>query len=161
MAIRKKTWTEKLNDNKDLPKIEALKGKQELKWGKGTMVIPAPMEVDAIMKKIPEGRLITINQIRSIVARKHNATIGCPITTGIFAWIASHAAEEEERKGKADITPWWRTLKSDGLLNENYPGGMEIQKKRLRREGHSFVRKGQHFMVNNFEQFLIDPLALD
>jgi len=78
-------------------------------------VIPAPMEVDEIMRQVPEGKLITINEIRSILAKKHNATIGCPITTGIFAWIAANAAEEARMEGKKSITPYWRTLKT-GLL---------------------------------------------
>ena len=56
---------------------------------------PAPREVDAIMKAVPEGKLITIHEIRAILAKRHGATIGCPLTTGIFAWIAAHAAEED------------------------------------------------------------------
>ena len=59
------------------------------------MVIPSPREVDAIMKRVPAGKLITINEIRAVLARRHGATIGCPMTTGIFAWIAANAAEED------------------------------------------------------------------
>ena len=33
-------------------------------------------EVDEIMKKVPRGKLITINQIREVVAKRHGATIG-------------------------------------------------------------------------------------
>ena len=33
-------------------------------WGEGTVVVPAPREVDAIMKLIPKGKLITIQEIR-------------------------------------------------------------------------------------------------
>ena len=35
------------------------------RWGTGTFVIPAPLEVDAIMRKVPKGKLITINEIRA------------------------------------------------------------------------------------------------
>jgi hypothetical protein len=52
--------------------------------------------------------------IRAILAKRHGATIGCPLTTGIFAWIASHAAEELAAQGRKRITPYWRTLKSTG-----------------------------------------------
>jgi hypothetical protein len=45
------------------------------------------------------------------------------MTTGIFAWIAANAAEEQKRKGEKEITPYWRTLKSGGVINEKYPGG--------------------------------------
>ncbi|MEM2999158.1 MAG: hypothetical protein QXV09_00525 [Candidatus Bathyarchaeia archaeon] len=58
------------------------------------MVIPAPIEVDELMRKVPVGKLVTINEIRAALARKHGAIIGCPLTTGIFAWVAAHAAEE-------------------------------------------------------------------
>ena len=52
----KKSWNEKLADSKDLPKIGAVSGTMSRRWGAGTMVIPAPKEVDAIMKKVPRGR---------------------------------------------------------------------------------------------------------
>ena len=114
----RKSWREKLADSKDLPKVVKIEGKMSKRWGTGTVVIPAPMEVDEIMRKVRKGKLITINQIRSVLARKHKATIGCPITTGIFAWIAAHAAEEAAEKGKKRIPPYWRTLKTDGVINE-------------------------------------------
>jgi hypothetical protein len=58
------------------------------------MVIPAPLEVDALMRHVPKGRVTTINQIRQALARKHRVDFACPITTGIFAWIAAHAAAQ-------------------------------------------------------------------
>src|SRR6185295_18471223 len=118
-------------------------GNMTKRWGTGTMVIPAPREVDEIMRHVPRGRLITINEIRAILARKHNADFGCPITTGIFAWIAAHAAEEAALEGKSRITPYWRTLKTGGQLNEKYPGGIPQLKKRLTAEGHKIVKKGK------------------
>lgn len=54
------------------------------------------------------------------------------MTTGIFAWISAHAAEEAAAEGVQDVTPYWRTLKSDGELNEKYPGGVEQQALNLR-----------------------------
>ncbi len=152
----KKSWREKLEDSKDLPKVVDISEKMSKKWGEGTVVIPAPREVDEIMKSVPEGKLITINQIREKLARKHNATIGCPITTGIFAWIAAHAAEEEVKEGKKNITPYWRTLKAGGVINEKYPGGIDAQKKLLEKEGHEVVKKGKKYVVKDFEKFLVE-----
>ncbi len=133
-ALKKtrKSWREKLADDKGLPKVEKITDKMSKRWGTGTVVIPAPKEVDEIMKTVPEGKLITINEIRIILAKKHGATIGCPITTGIFALITAQAADEAAREGEKDVTPYWRTLKSDGELNEKYPGGAEAQAVRLR-----------------------------
>jgi len=52
------------------------------------------------MKTIPKGKLITINEVRQIPAKRHGGTIGCPITTGIFAWIAANAVAEEAKEGR-------------------------------------------------------------
>ncbi|MEN3034816.1 MAG: hypothetical protein ABC537_00805 [Candidatus Methanosuratincola sp.] len=42
------------------------------------MAIPSPREVYEIMKSVPEGRVTTVNGIRSALARRHGATICCP-----------------------------------------------------------------------------------
>ena len=153
----RKSWQEKLVDSKDLPRVEKITGKMSKRWETGTVVIPAPIEVDEIMRSVPKGKVITINQIRNELAKKHGATIGCPITTGIFAWVAAHAAEEEAEQGKKRITPYWRTLKSGGELNEKYPGGVKAQAARLREEGLTIEPgKGKRPpKVRDFEKHLI------
>jgi hypothetical protein len=153
---KKKSWREKLLDSKDLPRLIEF-GKTPKNWPAGVYVIPAPVEVDGIMKQVTQGKLITVNQIREILAKKHKADYACPITTGIFCWVAAHAAEEEAADGKKDITPYWRTLKSDGILNEKFPGGIEGQKKHLEKEGHKVIRKGKskNFTVADLEKSLI------
>jgi alkylated DNA nucleotide flippase Atl1 len=151
---RKKTWCEKLQDSKDLPRVEKISERMSKKWGTGTIVIPAPVEVDELMRKAPKGKLTTINHIREALARKHKATIGCPITTGIFASIAAHASEEQKQKGQKNVTPYWRTLKVGGVINERYPGGTEEQKKLLTSEGHKVVPKGKKYIVVNYEKSL-------
>ena len=76
MAKLRKSWREKLLDSKDLPRVVEVNQKMSKKWGIGTCVIPAPLEVDGIMKQVPEGKLITINQIREILAKRHHASFG-------------------------------------------------------------------------------------
>jgi alkylated DNA nucleotide flippase Atl1 len=155
MPTKKTTWSEKLKDNKGLPKVEKITDKMSKKWGTGTVVIPAPIEVDEMMRKIPAGKLTTINHIRAALAKKHKATIGCPMTTGIFAWIAAYAAEERRELGEQDVTPYWRTLKAGGVLNEKYPGGAETQKLLLEMEGHTVIKKGKKYAVLDYEKSLI------
>jgi len=154
VTTNRKSWSEKLRDSKGLPKVQKITGKMSKRWGAGTVVIPAPIEVNEMMRKVPKGKLVTINEIRSALAKKHNATIGCPITTGIFAWIAANAAQEERLQGREDITPYWRTLKSNGVINEKYPGGARGQKRLLEEEGHRVVRKGTKYVVADYEKFL-------
>ena len=67
----KKSWREKLADSKGLPKVSRVDGKLIKRWGKGTFVIPAPLEVDALMKCVPKGRVVTINELRDALAAKH------------------------------------------------------------------------------------------
>jgi len=156
---KRKSWFEKLKDSKGLPVVERITDKMSKRWGTGTVVIPAPMEVNEIMRKVPEGKLTTINEIRAALAKKHGATIGCPITTGIFAWIAANAAEEQKLQGEKGITPYWRTLKTGGVINEKYPGGVEAQKKLLEKEGHRVVKKGKKCVVVNYEKSLAKRLT--
>ena len=157
MAYKRKTWREKLADNKGLPKVVPITGKMSRKWGEGTVVVAAPMEVDELMRQVPKGKLTTINELRVALARKHKATIACPITTGIFAWISAHAAAEAQAAGKKKVTPWWRTIKPNGELNPKYPGGVAAQAKLLRAEGHHLTAgKGQKpSRVANFENALV------
>ncbi|UCG37648.1 MAG: MGMT family protein [Candidatus Bathyarchaeota archaeon] len=131
------------------------------RWGSGTVVIPAPREVDEIMKKIPKGKLITIGDIRMALAEKHGATIACPLTTGIFAWVAANAAEEEKEQGKRDVTPYWRTLKKEGEINPKYPGGVQAQRLLLESEGHNVIQRGKKYIVENFEKSLADIPAFE
>jgi alkylated DNA nucleotide flippase Atl1 len=154
LPAKRKTWCEKLNDGKGLPEVKPISSKFSKRWGSGTLVIPAPLEVDEIMKGIPQGKVTTINEIRAALAKKHNATIGCPITTGIFAWISANAAEERRQNGEENITPYWRTLKTGGFLNEKYPGGVEAQKQLLEKEGHKVVAKGKRCQILLNEEIL-------
>jgi len=151
------SWREKLADSKDLPKVVEINDRMSQRWGTGTCVIPAPKEVDELMKKVPKGKVTTINDIRAALARRHGATIGCPITTGIFARIAAKAAEEAKSEGKKDLTPYWRTLKSGGELNPKYPGGAEAQAARLKDEGHAIElgRDNRPKRVKDFGKSLI------
>jgi hypothetical protein len=79
MVKFKETWREKLGSTaqrQGLPRVIEVNEKMSKKWGTGTFVIPAPLEVDGIMKSVPQGKLITINIIREKLAKKHNATSG-------------------------------------------------------------------------------------
>ena len=154
----KKSWREKLADSKGLPSVGKVTGKMSKRWGEGTMVIPAPLEVDALMKQVPRGRVVTLAELRAALAKSHRADFACPITTGIFSWIAAHASAEAEAEGAKKITPFWRTLKTGGEVNPKYPGGAGQMAKRLRAEGHQLVSKGKKTFVAEYEKKLFTEL---
>lgn len=163
MVYKKKTWTEKLQDKKKYPKVIMFErsfpcGKALEKWGAqvgDSVVITQPLEVDELMKKVPKGKVITIYEICTRLAKKHNVKYCCPLTTGIFINIAAHAAEETKEKGEKDSTPYWRTLKTNGVLNHKFPGGVEKQKKLLEEEGFTIIGKGKTLTVKDYEQYLV------
>ena len=157
MTKKKRSWREKLADSKDFPKVAEIDCTKTKRWGEGTFVIPAPLEVDAAMKQVRRGKLTTIDAIRKALAKKHGATIACPITTGIFAWIAAHAADEDEHEGRKRITPYWRTLKTGGELNPKYPGGIKNLRARLAAEGHRIIKKGSRYFVADYEGAVVEP----
>jgi len=134
----RKSWREKM-DNPNLPKVVAIPPKMQKRYGMGTMLVPSPHAVEALIRSVRKGSLVTVSRLREILAGKYATDVACPLTTGIFVRIAAEAAEEDLRAGKAKVTPYWRVVKDDGSLNPRLPGGVERQAERLRAEGHRIV----------------------
>jgi alkylated DNA nucleotide flippase Atl1 len=157
MASKKKTWKEKLEDNKGFPKIIGYSshlpcGKALHKLGakSGQRVVLAPaLEVQGCMRQVPKGKLITLNEIGSYLAKKHNADYGCTLITGIAVMIVANATEETDGN-----VPYWRTIKNSGELNGKFPGGVERHKELLEKEGFRILQKGKKFFVADFERYL-------
>lgn len=138
--MARKTFNEKLNDSKDMPKIISVKDEKSIsRYGGSEMLIAPPLEYNEIMSNVPEGKIITTKQIREYLADKHGADFTCPLTAGIFINLAAQASHEREN----NKIPFWRTLKTEGELNPKYPLGIEYQKQMLEKEGHTFIFKGR------------------
>jgi alkylated DNA nucleotide flippase Atl1 len=159
ITYRKKTWQEKLEDKKGLPKILELKEnfpcykalhKMGVEQG-DKVVLVNPSEVVEVMKQVPKGKLITIIEVCKKIAENHKVKGCCSLTAGIFVTIAANAVEEAARDSKDLGIPYWRILKADGFLNPKYPGGEEAHKKHLEDEGHTFNIKGKRYRVNDFK----------
>ena len=154
--MKKKSFNDKLVSNGDLPKI--LKVEQKNSEGKEpvgkTMLVAPASEYDQIMRRIPEGKIITSDEIRTFLAQKYKADYTCQLTAGIFINIVANASEERKAQGSSDITPYWRTLKKYGQLNEKYPGGVQTQKTLLESEGHEVIQKGRKFFVKEYKKVL-------
>ena len=151
----KKDFNAMMKEEKGMPKIEIITDEKTIKkYGGNKMFFAPPFYYDELMKKVPEGKLMTVGQMREYLAKKNNADFTEPMTAGIFVQIVAWASFQ--RKG--DITPYWRTLKSDGELNSKYPEGVELQKRLLESEGHTIISKGKKnikYYVKDFENSLI------
>ena len=149
--MAKRSYNDQLQDSRDMPKISILEDPKAIALYGGTkLLIAPPLAYDALMRKVPAGKVITSDRIRAHLAARYGADGTCPLTAGIFINIAAKASLERGM----DETPFWRTLKKDGELNEKYPEGIEGQKHRLEMEGHTVVQKGKRFYVKDFESRL-------
>ena len=152
----RKSWREKMQNGQQ-PKIVQLPPEAWDKMGGATMLVSTPCDVEAMIRTVPKGKLITSAQLRKKLAHAAGAECACPTSTGIFVRIAAEAAEEDRAEGKSRITPYWRVLKTDGSLNEKLPGGVEAQASNLKAEGHSIelARGKKPPKVKDFEKKLI------
>ena len=152
----KKDFNTMLHDNKDMPKFQTITDLKSIeKYGGDRMYFAPPIDYDKIMKQIPFGKVITVGKIREYFAKKNGADFTEPITAGIFVSIAAWSSYQREEEN----TPYWRTLKANGELNEKYPGGIEAQREMLEREGHTIIQKGRKnikYYVKDYESVLFD-----
>lgn len=151
-----KDFNAMLRDSKDMPKIQIITDRKSIeKYGGNKMYFAPPLAYDRVMKRVPYGRVTTVGEIREYFAKQSGADFTEPITAGIFVSIAAWASHQ--RSG--DETPYWRTLKANGELNEKYPGGIGSQKEKLEAEGHTIISKGRkniRYYVKDYEMALYD-----
>ncbi len=154
---RRRSFREKLYGAKGLPRVEPLRGKLRDRWGEGTLLVPAPVEILELMQQVPEGRVITVTELRQVLARRHGATLTCPLTTGIFVNIVAWASEEEHAETGVFLAPYWRTLKRGGQLNPKFPGGQERHRRLLEQEGLRIDTRRKAWQVKDWQAHLWMP----
>lgn len=154
MNEMKKDFNAMLKDSKDMPKFQTITDPTSIqKYGGERMYFAPPIAYDEVMKRVPPGKVITVGEIRAYFARQSGADFTEPITAGAFVSIAAWASEQRE----VDKTPYWRTLKANGELNPKYPGGVEFQKAKLEKEGHTIMKKGRthiRYFVADYQNVL-------
>ena len=147
--ISRTSWREKIDKPQDV-KIVKVPPKMS-RFGSGTMLIPTPKLIDAMIRMVPKGKLVTVSELRRKLARDFRTDVTCPLTTGIFVRIAAEAAEEDRANGKKRIAPYWRVIKDDGSMNPKFPGGIAQQTRYLRAEGFAVANKGKTPRVQDFD----------
>ena len=102
----KKDFNAMLHDNKDMPKFQIITDIKSIeKYGGSKMYFAPPIDYDKVMRKIPHGKVITVERIRKFFAEQSGADFTEPITAGIFVSIAAWASYQRLE----DETPYWRT----------------------------------------------------
>jgi alkylated DNA nucleotide flippase Atl1 len=136
-------WREKLTgENSNYGKIVEIPAGMVDQCGQGTMLIPRPLDMQALIQQIPEGKLSTVRGLMDRLAVDAGTDTTCPMTTGIFLRIVAEVAELDRADGNPPA-PYWRVLKKGGKLNPKFPGGAVAHAQKLEAEGHE-VTRNQH-----------------
>lgn len=152
----KKDFNAMLHDSKDMPKFQTITDEASIKkYGGNRMYFAPPIDYDAIMRTVPYGKIITVGKIREYFAKCSGANFTEPIIAGIFISIVAWASYQRTN----DETPYWRTLKANGELNEKYPGGIIAQKEKLETEGHTIIQRGRkniRYYVEDYKKSMFE-----
>lgn len=150
----KKDFNAMLRRDNGMPRIQTVTDKAAIRtYGGSRMLLAPPLAYDALMRRVPAGKLTTVGELRAHLARESGADFTDPMTAGIFVSIAAWASHQRTE----DKIPYWRTLKAGGELNPKYPGGVEAQRARLEAEGHTVVQRGRkhlRYYVRDYEKAL-------
>lgn len=153
---KNKDFNAMLSSVRDMPRVDIVTDEDVIKrYGGSRMFFAPPLYYDEVMKRVPEGKVVTTKEIRSYLAENNDADFTEPMTAGAFIGIVAWASEQRTD----DKVPYWRTLKANGEINPKFPGGIEKQKQLLAAEGHTFITKGRKHIrcfVADFENKLAE-----
>ena len=101
-----KDFNAMLQDSKGMPKIQIITDEKSIeKYGGSRMYFAPPLDYDRVMRQVPEGKVITVGELREFFARQNQADFTDPITAGIFVSICAWASFQRS----TDETPYWNT----------------------------------------------------
>ena len=123
--------------------------KERIKFfgGAGKMLLPGPATVAALIKKVPEHKLITTRLLCQELTDQFKVKGTCPVTTQKAVQAIAHDSTKK--------VPYWRVIQANGGLMSRFPGGVEGQATLLRKEGFALDRKGKAAKVRNFRENLV------
>ena len=116
------TAIERLNKAKS-PKVVILeKDFAGIRAG-SSMFVATPKIVDEFINKMPQGRFITMPELRADLAIEYDCDATCPVSTAIFLRVVAEAALEHLEQGAttADITPFWRVVAPGDRVSARLP----------------------------------------
>lgn len=134
--MKRKTWTERLNDPRPFEVKPAPSDIAGMKRGQ-IMLIPTARLVDTFVRQIPPGEHIDVPTLRQRMAAAHQAQVTCPITTGFHLRTVAEAAFESLNDGEAleAVTPFWRVLDEHTPTARRLSFGTDLIRAQREREG--------------------------
>lgn len=115
--------------------------------GPGKMLLPSIATVEAMIKTIPEHKLMTTDRLRKNLADQFNVRGTCPVTTRKALGIIANDSSKD--------TAYWRVIKQNGELIGIFPGGVEGHAILLKNEGFVIETTGKTPKVRQFKASLV------
>jgi hypothetical protein len=130
-----KTWKQKLDGGKPAH-VEVLTKPFGGAPEGAKMLIATPRMVDEYMRAVPRGETRSVSQMRTELAKAHDADIACPISTSIFARISAEAALEDVQIGKplSEVTPFWRVIDEKSPIAKKLSCGVDLVRSQREQE---------------------------
>lgn len=131
-----KSWTDRLNT----PGVNGIRATprtmSDVIEGQ-PMLVPTPRQVDDFIRTIPQGRSMSVRELRSGLARRHGADVTCPVTIGYHLRTVAEAANEDIERGMAisEVTPFWRVLDRKTPTTGKLSFGAAFVEQQRRNEG--------------------------
>lgn len=113
----------------------------------GKMLLPSVATVEAMIRRIPQRKLITVDGLRRALAAQFNVEVTCP--------AATQQALRAIAKRPAGGVAYWRVVKRNGELISIFPGGVAGHAARLGSEGLDVDTRGKAPRVAAFADRLV------
>ena len=81
----KKDFNAMLQDSKGMPKIQIITDEKSIeKYGGSRMYFAPPLDYDRVMRQVPEGKVITVGELREYFARQIRRILPTPSQRGFL-----------------------------------------------------------------------------
>lgn len=131
-------------------KIEPIPKTMEAFFGcSGDMVKPSTDTVKALVLQIPDGCVVTLDQLREKLAKNFSVQAACPAsTTKALKYLST----------QDEVVPYWRVIKKNGELLPQFPGSLEGHAELLEKDGFTIDRSGKKPKLADYLAKLYDLL---
>lgn len=130
------TWQQKLNAKKE-PKLQVTQKAMAGVPAGGQLFFPTPQLVKQFIDRIPQGKSVTLAELRHQVAHAHKGDGCCPLTTSTATRIVAEAAWEEIESGQKpeQVTPFWRLIEPGSSIAQKLACGSNFIETMRQQEG--------------------------
>ena len=152
----KKDFNAMLRRNNGMPRIQTVTDEATIRtYGGSRMLLAPPLAYDALMRRVPAGKLTTVGELRAHLARGERRRLHRPHDGGDLR--LHRRLGQPPALGGQD--PLLAHPEGGRGAQPQIPGGVEAQRARLEAEGHTVVQRGRknlRYYVQDYEKALAE-----